>query len=602
MTWLKIGSALLVVGPLLGCGKVDRHRNQGEGDGDGSSEDSGSTDTPLETPDSDSSDSADTDDACRRVVSLEGVTLDTPPPFDVVIVADNSESLSWSREDLAQGLSELVANVHGHAVRFHVLSPTQYGERSAEAINLETGEPLVRWRDPVSNVPYTGEVTQYVRSCIDDLGQEMVCPGYPLPNLAFEMEGRWEFVMPEPVAELDSDMSGEELNAQRQKVVDAILDLGISGSSDEQPLCTLTRYLKQPEVRLPERAVFLVIADEDDTNSADNCLGSYEFSRIASISSQREYGCTQNCDAYDYRMTRVASHNSLSFSCAPTDDLGELLPVDTWTSETVTLANTDSCGGTTSAACSADHLETAASRCPSGDTIQNCTWSCLENATEDVCGVVGTEGNVDFCSQSFKFGDTQYDNLLDFCATNQEGGGWGTCSRLGFTVNAGASFSTNGWIRDAMQANSAEDLVHLFHTDADRIFGTDNYFVESIVYEPGGACTPAAGQSYATELMKISSSPEQVYSICESYAPALTHVNDFAQGLLKTEYSVELDSRESIEGITVTSRDGTERQLLPEDYVYDEDTALLQIKSEALRSSDLTLEVEVVDPCAPIIR
>jgi len=599
--WLRLSlwSVLASTGPVLSCGKVKGVH--GDGDGDAASTSDGSSDT-LDVTEADSSNSSDTSDECRRVVTLEGVTLGTPPPFDVVIVADNSESLSWSREDLADGLSELVGNVHGHAVRFHVLSPTQYGQSSSAAIDLQTGEPLVRWRDPVSLEAFTGAVTNYVQTCVDDQGQDMVCPGLPLPNLEFELEGRWELALPEPVAELSSEMPTEQLNTERKKVVDAILALGISGSTDEQPLCTLTRYIQQSAVHLPERAVFLVIADEDDTNSAESCLGAYEFSQETTLASVRDYNCSDDCDAYSFQMSRTASRNALNFFCAPTDDLGQLLPRDTWSAESVSLALSDDCGGKTSSACGPEDLESAAERCTSGDVVQDCERTCAEDAVQEPCGLTFLEPT-DLCSTGFSLGDTHYDNFKDFCEQSSEKSGWSNCSSIGFNTNAaGTTFSRYGTVRPAVKASSAQDLVHLFHSEAERAFGADNYFVESIVFEPGGPCTPAQGQSYATELMNIASSPEQVYSICESYAPALAHVNDFARGLLQTEYALELESRESIESITVRDLDGTERQLDAQDYTYDPDAAVLRIEEAALRASDVDLSVEVVDPCAPIIR
>jgi hypothetical protein len=49
------------------------------------------------------------DGACSRTVSLRGVTIARPVPFDVVIVADNSDSLSWSRDSLSAGLANLLS-------------------------------------------------------------------------------------------------------------------------------------------------------------------------------------------------------------------------------------------------------------------------------------------------------------------------------------------------------------------------------------------------------------------------------------------------------------------------------------------------------------
>jgi hypothetical protein len=459
----------------------------------------------------------------------------------------------------------------------------------------------VRWSDPVSNEPFTGAVTNYVQTCLDDLGQDMVCPSPPLPNLDFELEGRWEFTMPEPVAELNSAMTTEQLSAERAKVVEAILALGISGSTDEQPLCTLTRYINQAQVHLPERAVFLVIADEDDTNSAESCFYAYEFSQYSTLSSQRDYSCS-DCDAYTFQASRVASRNTLQFFCAPTDDLGQVLTPDTWSAETVSLPLTDHCGGMASSACSQEELDKASDRCTSGDIVQDCIKTCEEDSVQEPCGLTVLQPT-DLCSAAFTTGDIRYDNFMDYCEQTTGKAGWSNCSSIGFTTHAaGTTFSHYGATRAVVRANSAEDLIHLFHSEAARVFGSDNYFVESIVFPPGGPCTPAQGQSYASELMKVASSPEQVYPICESYAPALSHVNDFARGLLQTEYALHLESRESIESITVHSRDATERQLAPQDYQYDPDAAVLHINEDALRSADIDLKVEVVDPCAPIIR
>src|ERR1041384_5569193 len=52
-------------------------------------------------------------DDCHRDVSLTAVTLGTPPPFDLVIVADHSQSLAWSRDELSAGLGNLLRDARG---------------------------------------------------------------------------------------------------------------------------------------------------------------------------------------------------------------------------------------------------------------------------------------------------------------------------------------------------------------------------------------------------------------------------------------------------------------------------------------------------------
>lgn len=56
--------------------------------------------------------------------------LGEPAPFDLVIVADHSMSLAWSRDELSKGLQDLLANVEGRQVRVFLLTPTQYGASS----------------------------------------------------------------------------------------------------------------------------------------------------------------------------------------------------------------------------------------------------------------------------------------------------------------------------------------------------------------------------------------------------------------------------------------------------------------------------------------
>src|SRR5688500_19957971 len=108
--------------------------------------------------------------SCSRSVSLKAVAISRPVAFDVVIVADNSDSLSWSRDSLSAGLRNLLARVKGHEARFFVLTSTQYGASSAAAINAITAGDLVSWKDSVTGLPYSNPMTEYVQTCLDGNG------------------------------------------------------------------------------------------------------------------------------------------------------------------------------------------------------------------------------------------------------------------------------------------------------------------------------------------------------------------------------------------------------------------------------------------------
>jgi hypothetical protein len=71
----------------------------------------------------------------------------------------------------------------------------------------------------------------------------MPCPTYPTTLGEFSLEGRWTFQMPEPAAVIKPGMSRAELAEQQAALSAAVAALGTDGSSVEQPVCTLNRYV-----------------------------------------------------------------------------------------------------------------------------------------------------------------------------------------------------------------------------------------------------------------------------------------------------------------------------------------------------------------------
>ena len=262
------------------------------------------------------------DSACSRSVSLRGVTIARPVPFDVVIVADNSDSLSWSRDSLSAGLKNLLSRVHGHEARFFVLTTTQYGKSSQAAVSPMTGEDLVGWKDSVSGSPYLNEVTTYVQTCVDGTGVPTTCPKMPRNyDVSWTVTGTWQFQMPAAVAAITADMDDAAIVAQQKRIADAILALGGGGSQQEQPICTLLRYIGQDSSALPKHAVFVVLTDEDDTSPSEMCLGGYQAVQQVSATSTVTT-CTSDCPEYDYSMYKPNEEERIAFNCVPVDDKG----------------------------------------------------------------------------------------------------------------------------------------------------------------------------------------------------------------------------------------------------------------------------------------
>jgi hypothetical protein len=94
-------------------------------------------------------------------------------------------------------------------------------------------------------------------------------------------------------------------------------------------------------------------------------------------------------------------------------------------------------------------------------------------------------------------------------------------------------------------------------------------------------------------LRSIASSDADVFPICESYAPALDRIDDFARTLIRTEYPLELALNETITSVVVTTLEGETRTLDAEQYSHDRERSLLSLDEGAIGSGDGEVEVEI---------
>jgi hypothetical protein len=153
-----------------------------------------------------------------------------------------------------------------------------------------------------------------------------------------------------------------------------------------------------------------------------------------------------------------------------------------------------------------------------------------------------------------------------------------------------------GHARGLLESSRTIDVIDDFKTKADRLFG-DGHFVEAIVFTPEFECLPEDGQSHATLLRYVATTQDDVFPICEPYAPALARVEEFSRTLLETEYSFVLDAGEDVESVEVTDGDGVVRELDPADYSYDPDAGQFEIDPVALTPFDASLTVQVARRC-----
>jgi hypothetical protein len=533
---------------------------------------------------------------CRRDVTFAAVVLGEPAPFDLIVVADHSGSLAWSRDELASGLSNLLLNVRGRSVRVFVVTPTQYGASSAAAQAPLTGESIVAWKDAASGEAFENAVTRYEQSCTSPEGQPIDCPS-PLGPTPYRVQGSWEFESPAPVAVLTPEMTDMQFADEQAAVAERILAIGGSGSPEEQPLCTLSRYVSQPADLLPRNVVFLVISDEDDVSTPRDCLAGFAGELRVVQNQGTPTACSAECDAYRFSVTGNANSKAFQFECEAFDDLGNPIP-GTKESRQATQGTLPTCEDFVTGPCMPDEAQTIGFFCDAGAVLTACQREC--SPVERTCSVDVTDASLDPCTGAFVANGTTYADIFDYCA--DMGTDFRDCRGAGLNFEVSTSMSGSTAPRPLMSGTTTADVGRYFRARADSAFTANGYLLEAIVFAPEFSCQLEAGQSHATNLSQVVGSSSRIFSLCDSYAPALDGVLGFAQALIQTEFSVALKEDEQVSAVRVVAKDGSERNLLPTQFEYDAAAGTLRIDPTALRETDASLNVEITSDCRPIVR
>ncbi len=535
------------------------------------------------------------DGACEREVTLQAVVLGEPAPFDLVIVADHSDSLAWSRDELTSGLQNLLTNVQGRSVRVFLLTPTQYGASSQAANTAFSTTTIVAWQDPLTLEPFENAVTEYVETCTDPMGMTIDCPE-PASQVLRSEHGTWNFLIPEPIAVIRPDMTDAEFADEQAAVADAILALGGKGSPQEQPLCTLGRYVSQRASMLPKNAVFVVISDEDDVSVPDDCLVSFDMSIHENVTQSGTEPCNADCDAYRYGMTGDTYLKIYPYTCAAFSDKGARIAGSErggW----LNVPSTEDCTGLTGA-CSPEEEAEAGKWCDSGLTLVECTRECTPRVTR--CEVTLSDPSIDACNESFSYNGQTWANVAAYCATL--GTGFRDCSGGGVNYVTSTSISGSQSHQNLMPGSDTGAVAKYFTSQAEGVFGAGQYLVEGIVFDPRFGCQLGAGQSYATNIAAAIGDSTHVFSLCDAYAPALDGVLDFAQALIETEFTLTLKDDEHVTAVVVIDKTGSERTLTTSQYTFDEASGHLSIDKSAITAEDANLRVEVTSDCRPVVK
>ena len=214
------------------------------------------------------------------------------------------------------------------------------------------------------------------------------------------------------------------------------------------------------------------------------------------------------------------------------------------------------------------------------------------------CDLDRPDNKIDLCTQPFDEAGAHYTNLADYCSHGY-GPGWGKCYvgglKPGTSTSPGASYGER--TTPLVSGSGTADMIRSFKGSADQWIGSGNYSIESIVLDPAFSCPLNPGQSYASNLRSLASSANDVFPLCEDYAPALARIASFADYLIQTTFPLDLDGYEAVDSVVVTNRQGMPRTLAASSYTYDRTAKLLRFTTGVLTAQDDSLAVNVARYC-----
>lgn len=504
-----------------------------------------------------------------------------PEELKIVMVVDNSSSMSAAQKYLNSGLQNLIQKLKSLNIntKFYIYTTTQF---------LEDGR-----------VP-TSETSKYSRyETFDGTWKETT--GWFSEGYAYDIERVITPNLLPPVGgeplELTKDMSNVDFDHFKNRLEDILTTnagVGVNGSSKEQGLCTVARTIfdRGPNAIFSkgDNTLFLVVTDEND-ESETSCFAKKKTKRDCDSKYTPGGYTTKLCDqsnpsSCDRTRYIVKSGNGsykayrrIKVTCSK-EVLADGVKVmkDGLTSIRYWSYDNEPCSKYPygEGFCGAKELQLLKTGgnvryCNgSNDVITACSSYCSEQPVEFIYNDYdkATIG-INLMTTPFKVGGVGYANLTEYINT-----------RSHFTYDSSSSY--NRYVQG--QRLGCEDLPEELVTyqeelgldpknntlkdaikqQADNLFGASNYSMSLIINDENlnkkAGCSMIGEQSYGTEYTQLASGlkiPGGVSSICsDDYSSALNNIGDFAQKVVGGGYKT-IDLKHGERVLKIMSKDSS---------------------------------------------
>ncbi len=336
----------------------------------------------------------------------------------------------------------------------------------------------------------------------------------------------------------------------KNQIKSAILAVGTNGSDTEEGFCAVARQLFDTSsnrfFNSGDKAAIIFLTDEDDASSYSKCLSAYQQNTTAS-------------QVIIYNYTQKRAKLSLEYQ-VNRDGLVSWYPV-TWG---ISLSNPNNY--VQDANCSATDLAAVQAKISQmGYIVRNvgsCTYETVQsNYYGSDLGDNGSVPSKNVCSSTVIYQGQSYSNLYALVAAAGHSAISGSCVKQSIpssTLTAASNLVSV--IKSDIVSNDAQDLRAALVNKSHELFGTGFIFA-SIVRRNGETCSLQTGQSYGTKYQQLTTnlnSNAVIETMCApSFTTVLGNVSTFIQNVANRSYVVpDMAEDESVFSVGIRRNNG----------------------------------------------
>ena len=442
----------------------------------------------------------------NRVISLNSAFNNQNSDLKILIIVDDSYTMSQSQNRLSNAVDSLMNPLLGRNVEFKIVStsgiPSNEIDYKIDKKYLNSGSNEITESQALASTSYS--IEKIISNKVDSRHSK--------------------------IASL-KEYTQVQFNTIKAKVKSAILNVGVNGSDAEEGLCPVVRQLFDTTTtsffKKGDKAAIIFLTDEDDSSTFNSCVSKYKEQ-------------VSNNPVIYYNYLEQRARLKLEYQVTR-DGLVTWLPA-TWA---IGLPNGQyfNAGST----CNVSDVSIATTKITQKGYIVRNVSECIYEAAQSTrygadLGDDGTNINKNLCNSNVIFQGINYSNLYSYVSATNLSAVAGSCQKI---IQPANTIAQTGIYTSVIAADTAssnmQDLKSALITKSNELFGT-GFIYASIIRKSTESCALQTGQSYGRKYEDLAARLPQnsvVESMCATdFSNVLSQISQFVVSQAEKSYVV----------------------------------------------------------------